>query len=345
MKQDFYSVLGVSRSVDAAELKKAYRKLAKKYHPDTHAGDKKAEEKFKEITEAYEVLSDPEKRKLYDQFGHAAFDQSMGPDPGQAYKNAGNQGAYREYHFTGGDVDMDDILKNIFGGGFSGTGFTGSNGFGDDKGFGRTGGFSGEGPFKGTKTRSGTYGYQRTDGFGWAPFSSADVTAGLEIDLEDAAFGADKTIQFRDPQGNLQTLQVHIPAGIDSGKKIRLKGKGNSGRNGRKGDLYLEVSLRKKEGYERKGNDLYTTAEIPYTTAVFGGEAVVPTLYGKVSCRIPEGAQSGSRIRLRGKGMPLMKNPSSKGDEYITLQIQVPKNLSEEARRKLREYQAAVRTA
>lgn len=317
MKQDFYSVLGVSRTADAAEIKKAYRKLAKKYHPDTHAGDKNAEEKFKEITEAYEVLSDQEKKKLYDQFGHAAFDGSMGRDPGKSDTNTGNRGSYQEYHFNGGDADMEDLLKRFFGGGSR---FSGMGGFG---------GFSGAGSFR------------ENEGFG----SSADVTAGLEIDLEDAAFGAEKTIQFRDQQGNYQTLQVHIPAGIDTGKKIRLKGRGNTGRNGRRGDLFLEVSLRKKQGYERKGNDLYTTAEIPYTTAVFGGEAVVPTLYGKVTCRIPEGAQSGSRIRLRGKGMPLIKNPSAKGDEYITLQIQVPRHLSEEARRKLREYQAAARTA
>lgn len=335
MKQDFYSVLGVSRSADAAEIKKAYRKLAKKYHPDTHAGDKNAEERFKEITEAYEVLSDPEKKKRYDQFGHAAFDGSMGPDPQHAYRNAGNQSTYQEFHFDGNSADMDDILKNLFGGGFSG-----SSHFRRTGGFGETGGFGSGKSFFGGFSGADTFGEGAHYGR-----ASADVTAGMEIDLEDAAFGADKTIQLQDGQGKLQTLKVHIPAGIDTGKKIRLKGKGNPGRNGKTGDLYLEVTLRKKDGYERKGNDLYTTAEIPYTTAVFGGEAVVPTLYGSVKCRIPEGAQSGSRIRLRGKGMPLIKNPSSKGDEYITLQIQVPRHLNEEAKKKLREYQAAARTA
>lgn len=335
MKQDFYSILGVSKSADADTIKKAYRKLAKKYHPDTHAGDKAAEEKFKEITEAYEVLSDPKKKKLYDQFGHAAFDGSMGADPGAwqntwqnagqgTYRNTGNHGSYQEFHFNGNDVNMEDLFGDLFGHGF-GTGFHGEGSFHRGNGFRNAGGFRETGGF-----------YRE------AP---KDVTAKIEIDFEDAVFGADKHLQLQDSSGKLQTLQVHIPAGIDTGKKIRLKGKGSTGSDGQTGDLYLEVTLRKKAGYERKGNDVYTTAEIPFTTAVFGGEAIVPTLYGNVKCRIPEGTQSGSKIRLRGKGMPIMKQPSKKGDEYVTIQIQVPKHLNAEAKRKLQEYEAAAKIA
>ena len=350
MKQDYYSILGVSKTDDDAAIKKAYRKLAKKYHPDTHAGDKNAEEKFKEITEAYEILSDPKKRKLYDQFGHAAFDGSMGPDPEktyQQYQNAGGNGYYRagdgsgyqEFHFNGNASDMEDLFGDLFGHGFSG--FASGNFHGEQQGFGKTrrskNGFGGTGGFGGANGFAGADGFYGT--------ASSDVTAKIEVDFEDAVFGADKTIQLQDPSGKMQTLQIHIPAGIDTGKKIRLKGKGNPGANGKNGDLYLEVTLRKKAGYERKGNDVYTTAEIPYTTAVFGGEAIVPTLYGNVKCRIPEGAQSGSRIRLRGKGMPVMNRPNSKGDEYVTIQIQVPKHLSEEAKQKLHEYQTVAKIA
>lgn len=345
VKQDYYSLLGVEKSADAAAIKKAYRKLAKKYHPDTHEGDKTAEERFKEITEAYEVLSDPKKRKLYDQFGHAAFDGSMGSDPEayqnaqqdvyrnayrSTYQNAGNQGTYQEFHFSGKEGNMEDLFENLFGHGFH----SGGNGF---SGFRRTGGMHGGYSFSGADS------FREEDDYFGKKYS--DVTAEIEIDFEDAVFGADRKLQMQDSTGKIQTLEVHIPAGIDSGKKIRLKGKGNVRSDGSRGDLYLEVILRKKAGYERKGNDVYTTADIPFTTAVFGGEAIVPTLYGNVKCRIPEGAQSGSKIRLRGKGMPLMKQPSKKGDEYVTIQIQVPRDLNTEAKRKLREFASAAQIA
>ena len=140
----------------------------------------------------------------------------------------------------------------------------------------------------------------------------------------------------------IRDRKVHIPAGISSGKKIRLKGKGQDGMNGGEaGDLFLEISVKDKVGYERKGDDVYTTIQIPYTTAVLGGEVIVPTLYGKVSCKIKEGTQSGTKVRLAGKGIAHMGQPSGKGDQYVTIQIQVPRNLSEDARRKLRAYQEA----
>ena len=306
-KRDYYEVLGVNREAEEGAIKKAYRKLAKKYHPDTNAGNAQAEQRFKEITEAYTVLSDPKKRKLYDQFGHAAFDGS-GPQEGAYYRNAGNtgNGGYREYHFEGGD--MDDIFGDIFGDMFHGK---------NSGGFGKR-------------------------GFGGREFSGrgSDVEADVAVSFDEAVFGGDKVIHLRDQDGNVQSLQVHIPAGIEAGKTIRLRGKGNPGINGGgSGDLLLRVTVGEKPGYERKGRDIYTTVQIPYTTAVFGGEARVKTIHGEVICKIREGTQSGSKIRLRGKGVVSMKNPSQYGDQYVTVQIQVPKNLSAEAKQKLREFE------
>ena len=304
-KKDYYEVLGVGRNADEATIKKAYRKLAKKYHPDMNGDNPEAAARFKEVTEAYNVLSDKEKKKLYDQFGHAAFDGSG--NTSDFYKN-GN-GSYQEFHFEGGD--MDDILKNIFGDGFSQSGFS-------------QGGF-GYGGFRQSNFRQ----------------KGKNVSAGIEVSFDEAVFGCDKVIQLQNPDGVVQSLKVHVPAGIDTGKKIRLRGQGMPGMNGGEaGDLMLEVTVGKKPGYERKGMDVYTTLNIPFTTAVLGGEVIVTTLYGNVSCKIQEGTQSGSKIRLRGKGIVSMKNPQVKGDQYVTVQIQVPRHLNPEAKQKLREFRA-----
>lgn len=327
-KRDYYDVLGISRSADKGTIKRAYRKLAKKYHPDTNAGNAQAEEKFKEATEAYNVLSDPEKKKLYDQFGHAAFDGSAGgsgaygygSEPGGGtYSYNGPNGSFHEYHFEGGD--MDDILKNIFGGGFSEGAGSGFHGFG---GFGK--GFSGGGNF-------------RQDG--------SDVTAEIDVTFDEAAFGGDKVIRLSDAQGSNgagKSLKVHIPAGISDGKSIRLRGKGMPGVSGGKaGDLLLKVRVGKRPGFERKDMDVYSKVTIPFTTAVLGGEAVVQTLTGRVVCKINPGTQSGTKIRLKGKGIVSMKDAGRYGDQYVTVQIDVPKNLSNEAKRKLKEFEAACR--
>lgn len=308
VKKDYYEVLGVSKNADAAAIKKAYRKLAKKYHPDTNKGNPSADEKFKEAAEAYDILSDPEKRKLYDQFGMAAFDGSMGAGAGGYQSSEHNGTNYREFHFEGDNID--DLFRDFFGDAF------------------------------------GT-GYNRDDrfGFGNQYYGSRgeDITARLQVSFEEAAFGCDKVVSYQDGDGRTQTLKVHVPAGIDTGKKLRLQGKGGPGRRGGEpGDLYLEVTAGKKPGFERKGQDVYTTIQIPYPTAVLGGEVIVPTLYGNVSCRIREGTQSGTKIRLREKGIVNMKAPSRKGDQYTTVEIQVPRNLNYEAKQKLREYQQAV---
>lgn len=317
-KRDYYEVLGVGRNADDTQIKKAYRKLAKQYHPDTNAGDADAEKKFKEVTEAYNVLSDKEKRKLYDQFGHAAFDQGAGEGGpgGNGYWRTygGPQGSYQEYHFDGGN--MDDIFGDIFGDIFH-------------HGTGRN-----------------TYGGFHSGGFHSGGFRQrgSDVRAEVTVGFDEAAFGCDKVIRIQDPsdpKGGVQSLQVHIPAGIDTGKTVRLKGKGMPGAGGGEpGDLLLNVTVAEKPGFERKGTDVYTTIRIPFTTAVFGGEAVVNTLYGNVLCKIREGTQSGTKIRLRGKGIVSMKDPAVHGDQYVTVQIDVPQDLNESAKRKLREFEA-----
>ncbi|MCD8248547.1 MAG: DnaJ domain-containing protein [Lachnospiraceae bacterium] len=331
-KRDYYEVLGVKKAADEKEIKRAYRKLAKKYHPDTNSNNPQAEQKFKEITEAYTVLSTPEKRKLYDQFGHAAFDGgfdtatnaggysrqyqgnsggfggSWGNSSSWHYENP--EGNYQKFHFEG--RDMDDFLKDILGGGF------------------------GEDSF-------------RTDHFGQAGFRGArkraDLHADITVEFDEAVYGCDKVIRLSGADGDdskIQTLKVHIPAGIDTGKSIRLRGKGAPGNRGQEaGDLLLNVTVRDKPGFERKGMDIYTTINIPYTTAVFGGEVSVQTFYGNVLCKIPEGTQPGTKIRLRGKGIVSMKDANVHGDLYVTVQIEVPRHISGEAKWKLKEYERA----
>ena len=340
-KRDYYEVLGVGRNADAKTIKSAYRKLAKKYHPDMNPGDKHAEQKFKEVTEAYNVLSDTEKKKLYDQYGFAAFEEGGNPY-GAGGQNGGFHGGfggfggqggngYQEFHFENGNMgDMGDIFGDIFGNMFHSQGSGQNSGFGGES-FHSQGGF--HGGFGGSGFGSGFGGQTQAKG--------SDLQSEVNISFEDAAFGCDKMIRLSDPSGNgTQTLQVHVPAGIEDGKSIRLKGKGYPGyHGGAAGDLLLKVHIQPKTGYERKGMDVYTTTEIPFTTAVFGGEAKVSTLYGDVICRIPEGAQTGRKIRLRGKGIVSMKNPAVHGDQYVTIRIQVPQNLSPEAKTKLREFQ------
>ena len=324
-KRDYYDVLGIDRNADDASIKKAYRKMAKKYHPDMNKDNPAAEEKFKEVTEAYNVLSDKEKKKLYDQFGHAAFEEGAGAGgygqqagsgfAGGSFHFGGGPGGYQEFHYTG--EDLDDIFDGIFGHG---------NSFG--------GGFH----FGGADHADDIFGRGRAK----RSREGEDVLAKVDVSFEEAALGADKVISFRAPDGSQQSLKVHIPAGIDSGQKIRLRGKGMPGKNGgQAGNMLLEVTVQSKPGFERKGTDLYTTVEIPFETAVLGGEAIVPTLTGKVSCKIKEGTQSGTKIRLKGKGIVSMKNPSQKGDEYAVIQIHVPKHLTPAAKQKLTEYAKA----
>lgn len=316
LKKDYYEVLGLKKNADDREIKKAYRTLAKKYHPDTNQGNEEAELRFKEVTEAYEILSDPKKKKLYDRYGMSAFDGSMGQNgPGadeQGWANFGNHGAYREYHYSTGS--MDDIFSEFFGGQFGG--------FGQRKGKQQTNGFEDDffRHFSDTEQKG------------------RDLHADITITLEESVFGCDKIIRMDDSLNS--SLQVHIPAGIGEGQSIRLKGKGQTGIRGDiAGDLFLQVHIQENSIYERKGQDIYTTVSIPYTTAVLGGTVKVRTLYGNVECRVPAGVQPGSKIRLKNKGVVSMKKSGVYGDEYVIVQIQIPKNPSNEEKQILKNLE------
>lgn len=339
-KRDFYEVLGIKKGASQSEIKKAYRKMAKKYHPDTNAGDEAAAEKFKEVSEAYSVLNDPEKKKLYDQFGHAAFDGTG--QPGGSYGagfggfggtggsgfsgfSQGPDGSYQEYHFDG---NMDDILKDIFGHGFSGSG-SGASGFSGSSGKGFSGG-------------SGFSGFGGGAGYGSFTQDGENVHADINVTFDEAAFGGDRYFDLKDPAGKKQSIKVHIPAGIDNGQSIRLRGKGMPGANGGKaGDLLLKVHVAARPGFERKGMDVYAPVRVPFTTAVLGGKVEVQTLRGKVKCTIKPGTQSGTKLRLRDKGIVSMKDPAKFGCHYAVVEIDVPKNLSEDAKQKLAEFDRA----
>ena len=354
-KRDYYEVLGVSKTADASAIKKAYRKLAKKYHPDSNPGNKAAAERFKEVTEAYDVLGDEKKRKLYDQFGHAAFDEGAGQAGG--YGNAqgnpfqggfsgsytGPNGSYQEYHFQGGE-DMDDILKNIFGNFHSqggsrrssySSGSTGSKSYGSFHGF-RDQGFDGFG--------FGQGGNYSSKGSTFRPrFMSPSMKRPLAekklIHLQDST-GAVQSYNMLKQSKNENTSadrmpglpsgmpEVNIPAGIETGKSIRLRGKGSPGAGGGEaGDLLLKVTVDEKPGFRREVMDVYTTVQVPFTTAVFGGEVKIRTLTGEVLCKIKPGTQSGTKIRLKGKGIVSLSNSSVHGDQYAVVEIAVPKNL------------------
>ncbi len=324
-KRDYYEVLGVDRSADDKKLKAAYRKLAKKYHPDANPGDKEAEKKFQEIGEAYAVLSDPEKRKLYDAYGFAAFE---GPDPsgrqqGQpGYQYSDGNGSFTSFHFDGKDAE--DLFESMFGDifrrsgstrqGFSGSSF--GSGFGDGV------------HFSSFDNMGSSFGRRQED---------LNLHTSITIGFREAVLGCSKTIRVSAPDGSgVQTLQVSIPAGIDEGKSVRLKGRGRVSSTGKAGDLLICIHVSEDRDYSRKGLDIYTTARIPFTTAALGGEAVVPTLYGDVSCRIPAGIQSGKQIRLKGKGV---NQGGTAGDEYVEIQIDVPKDLTAKEKALLKEFE------
>lgn len=322
-KRDYYETLGVNKSADKEAIKRAYRKLAKKYHPDTNAGDAHAEEMFKDVTEAYNVLSDEKKRKLYDEFGFAGLQEGFSEEAARqaaqggfggfggfggngsfsgSYSSNGGPFTHQEFHFENGSGDMDDIFSM----------------FGDM--------FSHGGSARGRSTSR----------------KGSDVMADLMISFDEAVFGCEKSISLQDPStGKVSNLSIHIPAGIESGKTVRLKGQGNLGRNGgAAGDVLLNVNVTPSREFERKGQNVYSTIRVPFTTAALGGKARVHTLYGDVECSIKAGTQGGSKIRLKGKGISSMKNPSVKGDQYVTVEISVPRRLTPRAKEALEEYRA-----
>ena len=355
-KQDYYETLGISKGASDDEIKKAYRQMAKKYHPDMNPNNAEAEQKFKEVNEAYAVLSDSDKRAKYDQYGHAAFDPSSG--------FGGNYSGF-------GDFDMGDIFSSFFGGGFGGFG-GGSRSqsranapiAGDDIGvrvvisfeeaafgckkevsFGRVqkcGDCSGTGAKKGTSPEKctkcggrGTVTVQQRTAFGIMQSTKACPDCG----------GTGKIIKT--PCENCRgkgyvkinkKLEVSIPAGIDDGQRIALRGQGNEGRNGGpSGDLIIQVSVRPHAIFERDGNDLYCEVPITFAEAALGAKIKIPTLVGEIDYDIPEGTQTGTVFTIKQKGIDAV-NSRSKGHLYVKVVVETPKSLNAEQKKLLRQF-------
>ncbi len=303
MAEDYYQVLGVDKKASADDIKKSYRKLALKWHPDKNPNNKSAEEKFKKISEAYAVLSDAKKREQYDQFGSA--DQFR-----QQYSQ---EDIFR-------DFDLDEILRGFgFGGGGRGAGRTtfrtGRRGGGHSQGF--------EDPF------SGLFGGMGDQQYANMPQKGQDAEYNLSISLEESVFGADKKISFQ-LENRIEDISVKIPPGISSGKKLRLPGKGLSGyNNGPNGDLYLNINVLPHPIYSRDGNDLYIEKTIKFTQAALGTTIDVPTLDGSTKrLKLSPGTQNNTKIRMKGYGVPGLKG-APKGDQYVKINIEVPKKLSD----------------
>lgn len=358
-KRDYYEVIGVSRDVSAEDLKKAYRKLAVKYHPDKNPGDKTAEDKFKELGEAYDVLSDDQKRAAYDRYGHAAFANGMGGPAGGG----------------GGFHDPFDIFREVFGGGGGGGGIF-DNLFGGGNGGGRQ---RRDGPQRGSDLRYGmeitledaAHGCEReieyerlascrtcsgsgsASGAGKKPCRTC---GGVGQVISSRGFfqiqqtcpdcgGAGETVSDPCKSCNGSGLvkertkvRVKIPAGIEDGSRLRSTGNGNYGaRSGPAGDLYIVVQVKPHEIFEREADDLHCQMPLSFTTAALGGETTVPTLEGKATLKIPAGTQNGTTFRLRGKGIKTL-GEDRHGDLYVHVQIAVPTKLNSEQRAKLEEF-------
>jgi curved DNA-binding protein len=296
--KDYYNVLGVSKNASDEELKRAYRKLAMKYHPDKNPNKKEAEERFKEINEAYAVLSDKEKRKQYDAFGAEGFRQRFS----------------QEDIFRG--FDFDEILSGLFGGrGKREFRYGGRGGF-DSGDF-----FGGQSPYQ---------------NMGRMPQKGEDVLYELTISLEEAASGGEKRISYR-KNGKVEDVSVRIPRGIPSGKKLRLAGKGMEGKNGGPpGDLYLQIVIKEHPIFSREGDDLIAEKEIAFSEAVLGTTIEVPTLEGLKKMKVPPGTQSHTKMRLKGLGIPHFQG-EGKGDEYVKVIVRVPKKVTEKGKGLIQE--------
>ena len=361
-KRDYYEVLGVPKDADEAALKKAYRVLAKKYHPDANPGDKEAEAKFKEASEAYSVLSDPEKRRKYDQFGHAAFEGG-----------AGGAGGYGGFDFNG--ADMGDIFGDIFGDFFGG----------GRSAYGR----SSNGPMRGANLRTGVritfeeaiFGCEKEieltlkdecpkcHGTGAKPGTSP-VTCpkcngkGKIVYTQQSFFGQVQNVQTcPDCRGtgkivkekcpdcygtgyisSKKKIQVKIPAGIDNGQSIRIAGKGEPGTNGgERGDLLVEVTVSRSPVFMRQETAIFSTVPISFATAALGGPIKIKTVDGEVEYEVKPGTQTDTKVRLRGKGVPSLRNKNIRGDHYVTLVVTVPEKLTEEQKEALKRFDDAMK--
>lgn len=351
-KRDYYEVLGVEKGADDAAIKKAYRVLAKKYHPDMNPGDAEAEKKFKEASEAYAVLSDPDKRRQYDQFGHAAFEGGMGGAGG--------------FDFSG--ADFGDIFGDIFGDLFGG---------------GRSRGRS-NGPMKGANLRTSVritfeeavFGCKKEielnvketcktcNGSGAKPGTSPETCPkcggkGQVVFTQQSLFGTVRNVQTcPDCQGSGKIIKercadcrgtgyismkkrysVDIPAGIDNGQSTRMPGLGEPGINGGpRGDVLIEVIVGRHPIFQRQDFDIYSTVPVSFAVAALGGEIFIDTVDGKAIYDVKAGTQTDTRIRLRGKGVPSWRNKDMRGDHYVTLVVQVPDKLKPEAKELLRQF-------
>ena len=355
-KRDYYEVLGVDKNADEATIKKAYRQLAKKYHPDMNPGDAEAEKKFKEASEAYAVLSDPEKKRQYDQFGHAAFDGGMGGGAGG-------------FDFSG--MDMGDIFGDIFGDFFGG----GRRRSADN------------GPRKGANLRAvvrisfeeAAFGCEKeieitlkddcttchTTGAkpGTSPETCTKCGGKGKVVYTQQSFlgmvqnvqgcpdcgGTGKIIKDKCPDchgtgyiAKRKKIKVKIPAGIDNGQSVRIRDKGEPGTNGGpRGDLLVEVNVSRHPIFQRQDMNIYSTAPISFAQAALGGEGRISTIDGDILYDVKPGTQTDTRIRLKGKGIPSLRNSNVRGDHYVTLVVQVPTSLSEEAKEALRKFDDA----
>ena len=354
-KRDYYEVLGVSKGASEEEIKKAYKKLARKYHPDMNPGDKEAEEKFKEVNEANEVLSDPEKKARYDQFGFAGVDPNYGAGAGG--------GAYGGGFDFG---DLGDIFGSFFGGGFGGGQRRNPNA-----------------PQRGESIRASVsvsfteaaFGCEKSvtlerseqcptcKGNGCAPGTTPEIcpdchgtgTVQTRRQTPMGVFASNGPCRKCGGTGRLihqpcpdcrgtgavrkrKTIKVNIPAGIDHGQTISLRGQGNAGRNGGPaGDLLITVMVQPHELFRRDGVDVFCEAPITFAQAVLGAELEIPTIDGKVKYSIPEGTQTGTVFRLKGKGIPVL-NGRGRGDQYVTVTIETPRNLNKEQKEALRRF-------
>ena len=353
-KRDYYEVLGVPKDADAAALKKAYRALAKKYHPDSNPGDAEAEKKFKEASEAYAVLSDAEKRRQYDQYGHAAFDGAAGGAGG--------------FDFNG--ADFSDIFGDIFGDLFGGGRRSGSR--------------SNTGPMKGANVRKGVritfeeavFGCkkeldvilkepcEKCNGTGAKPGTSPETCSrcggrGQVVYTSQSFFGTMQNVQtcpecrgtgkiIRDKCPDCggtgyisksKKIEVSIPAGIEDGQSVRIREKGEPGINGGpRGDLLVEVSVSRHPIFQRQGTHIFSTAPISFAQAALGGDVRIKTVDGEVVYTVKPGTKTDTKVRLKGKGVPSLRNPELRGDHYVTLVIQTPEKLSHEAKEALRKF-------
>ncbi len=289
---DYYKVLGIDKKATADEIKKAYRKLARKYHPDVNPGDKESELKFKELNEANEVLSNPANRTKYDQYGEhwkhgEQYEQAQQQQRSQQSRQSGGYGGFSEADFGEG-ADFSEFFQSMFGGG---------------------GGFSGG-----------------SRGSASGKFKGQDVEASLNLHLRDAAKTHQQTFDI-----NGKKVRITIPAGIADGQKIKLKGHGNPGHNGGpNGDLFITFNIEEDHQFKRMGNDLSSDLEIDFYTAVLGGETLVKTLDGTVNLKVKPETQNGTKVKLKGKGFPVYKKEGEFGALYVTYVVKMPTNLTDQ---------------